>query len=232
MEEGFAVNKSLMFKGANYDNWKERMIAFFESTHINMWDVVEKEEYSKVHNFKSAKQMCMKEGEDIQTMFGRFQTILNKLRSLGRHYDHNDKILRSLSRKWRLQVTTLRTIKNLNSMTLEDLVGILKVYEKKLAQDEGTKKGKSLALTVQRPNHNYVSKETSSKALAINDASEEESNDDEFDEEDNELSLITRKIWKIRTSGLTNRQKDTFTRKRKFQSSAMNVLSSMAATTC
>ncbi|RZB80199.1 hypothetical protein D0Y65_030093 [Glycine soja] len=42
MEEGFAVNKSLMFKGANYDNWKERMIAFFESTHINMWDVVEK----------------------------------------------------------------------------------------------------------------------------------------------------------------------------------------------
>jgi len=167
----------------------------------------------------------MKEGEDIQTMFGHFQTILNKLRSLGRHYDHNDKILRSLSRKWRLQVTTLRTIKNLNSMTLEDLVGILKVYEKKLAQDEGTKKGKSLALTVQRPNHNYVSKETSSKALAINDASEEESNDDDFDEEDNELSLTTRKIWKIRTSGLTNRQKDTFTRKRKFQSSVMNVRS-------
>jgi len=56
-----------------------------------------------------------------------------------------------------------------------------------LAQDEGTKKGKSLALTIQRPKHN-----SASKALVVNDASKEES-----DEEDDELSLITRKIRKI-----------------------------------
>ena len=31
-----------MFKGANYDDWKEGIIAFFESTHFHMWDVVEK----------------------------------------------------------------------------------------------------------------------------------------------------------------------------------------------
>ena len=46
----------------------------------------------------------MKEGEEIQSMFGRFQTILNELISLGRTYDNFDqidKILRSLSRKWR-----------------------------------------------------------------------------------------------------------------------------------
>jgi len=46
----------------------------------------------------------MEEGEDIQIMFGHFQTILYELHSLGRHYDnydHIDKILRSLSRKWR-----------------------------------------------------------------------------------------------------------------------------------
>ena len=42
MEEGFALNKPPMFKGANYEYWKERIIAFFESAHINMWDVVEK----------------------------------------------------------------------------------------------------------------------------------------------------------------------------------------------
>ena len=175
MKEEFVANKPPMFKGANYDYWKKMMIAFFESTHIDMWDVVEKgndipldahkneihrdkwkndnksrfllnssmrnallcalsqEEYSKVHDFRSAKQIwdtlaityegsskvkhnklslltckyelfSMEEGEDIQTMFGRFQTILNELHSLGRHYDnydHIDKILRSLSRKWR-----------------------------------------------------------------------------------------------------------------------------------
>jgi len=143
------------------------MIAFFDSTDIDIWDVVEKgshipldvekkeilsdkwtddhkskfllnshvriallcalsqEEYSKVHSFKSAEQMWdtlaityngssegkrnklsllthkyelfgMKEGEDIPTMFECFQTILNELHSLGRHYDnydHIDKIL-------------------------------------------------------------------------------------------------------------------------------------------
>ena len=42
MEEGYAVNKTHMFKGANYNYWKEKMIAFFESTHIDMQDVVEK----------------------------------------------------------------------------------------------------------------------------------------------------------------------------------------------
>ena len=42
MEEGYVVNKAPMFKGANYEYWKEIMIAFFESTHIDMWDVVEK----------------------------------------------------------------------------------------------------------------------------------------------------------------------------------------------
>ena len=46
----------------------------------------------------------MEEGKYIQTMFVCFQTILNELHFLNRHYDnydHIDKILGSLSRKWR-----------------------------------------------------------------------------------------------------------------------------------
>ena len=51
----------------------------------------------------------IEEGEDIQCMSSSFQTILNKLRSLGwnfDNYDHIDKILRSLSRKWRPHATS------------------------------------------------------------------------------------------------------------------------------
>ena len=97
---------------------------------------------------------------------------MNELRSLGRHYANYyyiDKILRSLSIKWRPQVTTLRAIKNLDSMTLEELVRILKVHELELAQDKEIKKGKSLALTVKRPKCNFASKESLSKAFAVND---------------------------------------------------------------
>ena len=64
-------------------------------------------------------------------MFGHFQTILNALRSLGKTYDnyvHIDKILKSLSRKWRPYVMMLRALKNLDSMSLEELVGTLKVH--------------------------------------------------------------------------------------------------------
>ena len=84
----------------------------------------------------------MEEGEDIQTMFGRFQTILNELHCLNKtfdDYDNIDKILRSLSRKWRPHVKTLRMVKNQGSMSIEEQIGTLKVYEQELQQDEGIK---------------------------------------------------------------------------------------------
>jgi len=46
----------------------------------------------------------MENGEYIQAMFGCFQTILNELCCLNKtfdNYDNIDKILRSLSKKWR-----------------------------------------------------------------------------------------------------------------------------------
>ncbi|KAG4912181.1 hypothetical protein JHK82_052764 [Glycine max] len=117
MKEGFPTNKPPLFRGIKYDYWKERMIAHFESIHIDLWDVVENDTLtvtykgtSQVKRNKLSLLTCnhelsfMKEGEDIQCMFGHFQTILNELRSLGRtydNYDYIDKILRSLSRKWR-----------------------------------------------------------------------------------------------------------------------------------
>ena len=92
-----------------------------------LW-ALSQEEYSKVYNFRSIEQMwdtlaityegssevkcnklslltckyelfSMEEGEDIQTMFGRFQAIMNELHSLGKHdnYDHIDQILQSVT---------------------------------------------------------------------------------------------------------------------------------------
>jgi len=92
----------------------------------------------------------MDDGEDIQAMFGCFQTILNELRCLKKtfdNYDNIEKTLRSLSRKWRSLVTILRIVKNLDSMSIVELIGTLKVHEQELQQDERFKKGKSLAIT-------------------------------------------------------------------------------------
>jgi len=120
-------------------------------------------------------------------MFRHFQTILNELRSLGRtydNYDHINKILRSLSRKWRPQVTTLKALKNLDSMFLEELVGTLKVHEQELQQDEGIKREKSLSLSSQKNKKASPSKaqvpRCLSKVLKVDDESEEDSNEDEL----------------------------------------------------
>uniref|UniRef100_A0A151UE78 Uncharacterized protein n=2 Tax=Cajanus cajan TaxID=3821 RepID=A0A151UE78_CAJCA len=83
----------------------------------------------------------MEERQSIQTMFGRFQTIVNELSFLGRTYDNFDhKLLRSLPRKWRPQVTALRASKNLEKLSLEELIGLLKVHELELQQDDAGRK--------------------------------------------------------------------------------------------
>ena len=182
-----------------------------------------KEEYTKVHNFESVKQMWntlvvtyegtsqvkrnklsllphkyellyMEEVKDIQSVFGRFQTILNELRSLGKtydNYDHIDKILRSLSRKWRPQVTMLRAIKNLDSMSFEEFISTLKVHEQELQQDKGPKRDKSLAFSNQKNKKLSSSREQasrqSSKALKADDSPYEES---EEESNENELAFI------------------------------------------
>nr|KYP66518.1 Copia protein [Cajanus cajan] len=101
----------------------------------------------------------MEENESIQTIFGRFQTIINELSFLGRTYDkfdHIEKLLRSLPRKWRPQVTALRASKNLEKLLLEELIGLLKVHEMELQQDEKGRKQKSNPLR-------YVDSESENK---------------------------------------------------------------------
>ncbi|RDY06939.1 hypothetical protein CR513_09012, partial [Mucuna pruriens] len=71
----------------------------------------------------------MEGNETIDIMFGRFRTIINNLRSLGKTYDnynHITKILRSLSRRWRPQVIALRASKGLKKLPMEELLVTLK----------------------------------------------------------------------------------------------------------
>ncbi|RDX98653.1 hypothetical protein CR513_18399, partial [Mucuna pruriens] len=48
------------------------------------------------------------------------------------------------------KVTTFRASKNLNKLPMEELFGTLKVHEIELNEDEGHKKGKSIALKAQK----------------------------------------------------------------------------------
>src|ERR1044072_8840468 len=123
-------------------------------------------------------------------MFSRFQMLVAGLRVLDKGYsttDHVKKIIRSLPAKWRPMVTALKVAKDLNSISLEELISSLRSPEIELQEDEPRRKVKSVAL-----------KSSSRKAKALQ--AEEESEDSEESSED-ELSLISRRInclWKHR----------------------------------
>src|ERR1044072_2502402 len=133
----------------------------------------------------------MEEEESVETMFSRFQMLDAGLRVLDKGYstaDHVEKIIRSLPVKWRPMVTALKVAKDLNQISLEKLISSLRSHEIELLEDEPQRRNKSVAL---------ASTSRKTKALPV----EEESEASDEDSEEDELSLISRRInhlWKHR----------------------------------
>ena len=101
------------------------------------------------------EMFAIEDHEFIQSIVSRLQVILNSLRSLGStisQYEINDKILRILPAKWRAQETAIRTSKDLEAMPLEELVGILTIYDQVIQNDAGSTKEKVLALKSSQKN--------------------------------------------------------------------------------
>src|SRR3954471_2973742 len=123
-------------------------------------------------------------------MFSRFQMITIGLRVLDKGYtkaDHVNKIIKSLPRRWGPMVTSFKIAKNLNEVSLEELISALRSHEIELDANEPKKKGKSIALK------SNVKKCTNAFQVIEEDPEESES------EEEDELSMISRRVnqlWK------------------------------------
>jgi len=99
-----------------------------------------------VHQYELFK---MKDDESIEQMYSRIQTLVSGLQILKKSYvasDHVSKILRSLPARWRPKVTAIEEVKDLNTLSVEDLVSSVKVHEIGLNEHEPAKKVKSIAL--------------------------------------------------------------------------------------
>jgi len=91
------------------------------------------------------------------------------------------KILRSLPARWRPKVIAIEEAKDLNTLSVEDLVSSLKVHELSLNEHESAKKSTSIALP---------SKGKSSKALKVIESEEEESPDGDSNEDPAEMMAM------------------------------------------
>src|ERR1051325_8774074 len=123
-------------------------------------------------------------------MFSRFQTLTVGLRVLDKGYikaDHVNKIIRSLPRRWEPMVTTFKVSKDLNAISLEELISVLRSHEIELDEFEPQKKRKSIVLK--------STKKSNVNIFQVEDGSSE------YSELEDELSMLSRtinKMWKHR----------------------------------
>jgi hypothetical protein len=140
-----------------------------------------------VHQYELFK---MKDGEDIETMFSRFQILVSGLQVLDKSYteaDHVRKVLRSLPPKWRPKVTAFQESKDLDTVSLESLVSSLKSHEMELMTDESTKKLKGIALSTKSS-----SKALKAKVIVSDEEASEEGHEMDSDEEEEMVLMAAR----------------------------------------
>nr|GEU93068.1 zf-CCHC domain-containing protein/UBN2 domain-containing protein [Tanacetum cinerariifolium] len=85
--------------------------------------------------------------ESIDSAFARFNTIITSLKALDEGYSSKTyfrKFLRALHPKWRAKVTMVEESKDLTSLSLDELIGNLKVYEMIIKKDSETAKAKGV----------------------------------------------------------------------------------------
>ena len=209
-----AISYSEYEKISNRDTAKN-MFDSLRMTHEGNIQVKETKALALIQKYEAFK---MEESESIQTMFSRFQILVVGLKVLDKGYstaDHVKKIIKSLPKQWRPMVTALKLAKDLNKISLEELVSSLRSHEIELEADEPQKQGKPLALKSNR--------KSDSKVLQA----VEETSDGSSSEED-ELSLLSRRVnqlWKQRQRKLRNpkrseNQNESFSRYRRSESSS------------
>ncbi|GJT22162.1 hypothetical protein Tco_0892099 [Tanacetum coccineum] len=114
--------------------------------------------------------------ESIDNAFARFNTIITSLKALDEGFSSKNyvrKFLRALHPKWRAKVTTIEESKDLISLSLDELIGNLKVYEVIIKNDFEMVEGKS--------EHNRSITLKAKKESSDEDSSTSNSEDEEYD---------------------------------------------------
>ncbi|GJV10292.1 zf-CCHC domain-containing protein [Tanacetum coccineum] len=131
------------------------------------------------------EQFTISEEESIDNGFARFNTIITSLKALNEGFSSKNyvrKFLRALHPKWRAKFMAIKESKDLTSLSLDELIGNLKVYEVIIKKDSEMVKGKREL----------------NRSLALK-AKKESSDEDgsTFDSEDKEYAMAMRDFKKI-----------------------------------
>ncbi|GJS69906.1 retrovirus-related pol polyprotein from transposon TNT 1-94 [Tanacetum coccineum] len=111
-----------------------------------IYKALPRKEYERIFMCKTAKEIwdtLLITHQDNR--FARFNTIINKSKKALEKFSSKNyvwKFLRTLHPKWRANVTDIEESKDLTSLSLEELIGNLKVYKVIIKKDSKMVKGK------------------------------------------------------------------------------------------
>ncbi|GJR75560.1 hypothetical protein Tco_0087925 [Tanacetum coccineum] len=117
------------------DDLKRRLVKNNEAKMV-IYNALPRKEYERIFMYES-----------IDSDFARFNTIITSLKALDEGYSSKNyvrKFLRALHPKWRAKVTAIEESKDLTSLSLDELIGNLKVYEMIIKKDSENSQKKKL----------------------------------------------------------------------------------------
>ncbi|GJW72703.1 zf-CCHC domain-containing protein [Tanacetum coccineum] len=148
------------------ENWDTLLITHQGNSHVkdNKIDLL----------VQQYEQFTISEEESIDNAFAKFNTIITSLKALDEGFcskNYVRKFLRALHPKWRAKVTAIKESKDLTSLSLDELIGNLKVYEviiKKVSEMVKGKREQSRSFALK------VKKESSDEESSTSDSEDEE----------------------------------------------------------
>ncbi|MBE2321338.1 retrotransposon gag domain-containing protein, partial [Solirubrobacter sp. CPCC 204708] len=134
--------KSILYQGLDESTFE---IIASAKTSNEVWEMLQKT-YKGADKVKSIRLqtlrgefefLCMKSSESISEFYTRVMVVANQIRRNGEVLTNmriSEKILRSLDPKFDFIVVALEETKDLETLSVEELVGSLKAHEKKITR--------------------------------------------------------------------------------------------------
>ncbi|GJU68759.1 zf-CCHC domain-containing protein [Tanacetum coccineum] len=195
--EGQSMKGPPLFESNGFIYWKNRFETYVKSKYLDLWHVITFGDFPPIQNNPETnkdeivpfdkqnndlkKNLAKNKEESIDNAFARFNTIITSLKALDEGFSSKNnvrKFLRALHPKWRAKVTTIEESKDLTSLSLDELIGNLKVYEIIIKNDFEMVKGKreqnrSLALKAKKESSDEDSSNSDSEdeeyVMAVNE---------------------------------------------------------------
>nr|GEV07280.1 zf-CCHC domain-containing protein/DUF4219 domain-containing protein/UBN2 domain-containing protein [Tanacetum cinerariifolium] len=164
--EGQSMQRPPLFESDGFIYWKNRFETYVKAKDLDLWHVIIHGDFLPVQNNPETKKDEVvsfdKQSDDLKKKLAKNnEAKMNYVR----------KFLRALHPKWHAKVTSIEESKDLTSLSLDELIGNLKVYEviiKKASKMVKGKREQSRSLSLK------AKKESSDKDSSTSDSKSEE----------------------------------------------------------